>query len=215
VGVEIGTLRRQGDQPGVPGRCTTPRIRLRGTSRLGLLTTCVALAGALAAPAAGVPKPDPAPDPAPTTKQAAEQPAPDAFPSSGGSDRSASSTSAQPDPTPSQSSPPAAAPQPITPAPVAASPPTSTARQSQPAAEKPKRRTTTRRVRDVEVISAPPSRVRSLGPQVSAPTVATAVVDPAEMRGLVLGGLALLMLALASGSLLFLVTRGGVREARP
>ena len=202
MGAEFGTLRRQGDQPGVPGECNTPPIRRRRASRLGLLATFIALAGALAAPAAAVPRPDPAP----TAKRATEQPAPDPFQSSAGSGDATSSslTPDQPPPTTSPVSPPAAEPRPTTPAPVAAAP---------PVAEKPTRRTTTQR-KDVQVVWVPPSRVRNLGPQETASAAVIAVVAPAERRGLVLGGLALLTLAAASGSLLFLVARGGVREAR-
>jgi hypothetical protein len=41
-----------------------------------------------------------------------------------------------------------------------------------------------------------------------------AVTDPANGRKLLLGGLGLLALALASGSLLFFVTRTGPQEAQ-
>jgi hypothetical protein len=202
VGAEFGTLLRHGDKPGVvPEGINTPRIRRRRASRVGLLATFVALAGALAAPTEAVPRPDPAPSVEPAT----EQPAPDPFPSSG-SDRSrvSSPTPDQSTPTTSRGSPPAAEPRPTTPAPVSA-----------PVVPEKLKRTTTRPDRDVQVVWPPPSRVRSLGPQATAPAVVTAVADPAEMRGLALGGLALLMLAAASGSLLFLLARGGVREARP
>jgi hypothetical protein len=56
--------------------------------------------------------------------------------------------------------------------------------------------------------------VRNQGSRPGAATVAAAVTDAADRDALVLGALALLALAAASASLLFLVRRAGVAETR-
>ena len=138
------------------------------------------------------PAPDPAPDPAPT-RTAPSQVTPDAAASS----TSSSSSSVQPRTT--------------TPAPTSTptfKPPRTTTTPKTRASTAEQKTRATRPGRP-ETVAAAGKRNRQRVPLVAA------VTDRANGRELLLGGLGLLALALASGSLLFLVSRTGVQAARP
>jgi hypothetical protein len=212
---------------------------LRATRRGLLVLLLVALAELQAAPlAVAVPKPDPSPAPRPS----AEAPAPDPFPGTQDSQPSPTSSSAgsraspDPSPTPSTTST-GSAPAPdtasttptwspsdgvdSTPTPVSTSGRTDGRRTSASSDRvAPSNGTTTRRrvrpARTAESAAAAPRRTPRLrNPGPSGRPALSAVTASGDERGLVLGGLALLTLALASTSLLFFVTRAGVQEARP
>jgi hypothetical protein len=103
------------------------------------------------------------------------------------------------------------APTQTTPAPTTTSvftPPPATTPKSKPSTAEQKTRAT-RPGRPSEAVAAAVKQDSQRVPLVAA------VTDPANGRKLLLGGLGLLALALASGSLLFLVSRTGVQEARP
>lgn len=161
--------------------------------------------GALSATQAyGAPKP--APDPYPSPATTPQAPTPDPYPS-------------REIPTPSVTPTPAPAPAPE-PAPVASIPRSSSSEtvEQQPAKttpqkQEPERRANPTRKRvQTRAITPPPSTEKKSKP-VAAPAVA-AVAASTSGRPLALGGLALLALVAASGSLLFHLARTDRREAR-
>lgn len=183
------------------GGSSAPAIRplLVGRRIVFLLLLLTALAGTRAGAAVA----QPAPDPHPSATKSPRAPSPDPAP-----DRAPTRT----------------APDPVTPdAAASVTPPTSSSsfepRVTTPAPTPPPRVTTTSTAEQKKRATRPgrqPEAVAAAGTQnrERVPLVAV-VTDPANGRKLLLGGLGLLALALASGSLLFFVTRTGPQEAQP
>jgi hypothetical protein len=195
--------------PGGPNLPSIPAARLVRRTAFVLLLVGV-LVGAQARAAVAQPAPDPHPSTTKSPKAPAPDPAPDAAPTRTAPTRTAPARVA-PDPsssTPSSSveaSAPAQTPAPTTTS-VFTPPRTTTPKTPRSTAEQKTRATRPGRQ---------PKTVAAAGKQDSQriPLVA-AVTDAANGRELLLGGLGLLALALASGSLLFLITRTGPQEAQ-
>jgi hypothetical protein len=209
-----------------PGALIAPSIPTARLVRrmLFFLLLLAALAGAQGRPGLAAPEPDPhpsatksreapapAPDPAPDTSPARTAPAqvtPDApastTPRSSSSNVEPRTTAQAPAPKPTPT--PTPTPTRTVTAPRAKTP------KSQPSSTKQEPRTTRPRGSS-EAAVAPPRAAQEPDRQRVEPIVA-AVADPANGRELLLGGLGVLALALASGSLLFLVVRTKGWETR-
>jgi hypothetical protein len=188
-----------------PGGSSAASIRplLVGRRAVFVLLLLTALAGARAGAAVAQPAPDPHPSATKSPQAPSPDPAPDAAPTRTAPARVTPDAAAPVTPSTSSSSfePRVTAPAPTPPPSV--TPPrvttTSTAEQKKRAA---------RPGRQPDAVAAAGTQNRERVPLVAA------VTDPANGRKLLLGGLGLLALALASGSLLFFVTRTGPQEAK-
>jgi hypothetical protein len=219
VGAETAKLVTQRLRLGEPtARSALEHIR-RPACRVALVAACALLAApATAAFAQGAPKPDPDP----TAQRSAGRPAPDPYQPTAGSDRTSSSTAAAPDRSPTTTPPAAAesttpspAPEPTpAPAPTRTPTPKASVDQRTSTTTKVKKGTSSQRT-PRDAVATPAPKVRRPAPRQTVKTVVAAVASPTDRRGLLLVGLAPLALALASGSLIFLASRGGPREARP
>ena len=159
----------------------------------------------------------PTPDPYRSPGAAPSVPAPDPYQSPAKPKASPSTATSVPAPDPS---PPSASPKPtgnsklVATAPRTSGSEVADSRQTTPKAQKPKPsanqsgRNTTERV-------AAPRATREEKPEVAVAAAVAAVRDATSERALLLGGLALLTLVLASGSMLFLLIRSEGWEARP
>jgi hypothetical protein len=189
-----------------PGESNAASIRpLRLAQRtVFLLLAVVALAGAQAGAAVAQPAPDPHPSATKSPQSPAPDPAPDAAPTRTAPSRVTpdAASSATPPTSSSTVQPQAPAPTPTF------TPPRTTTPKSQPSSAKQKSRAMRPGRRSANVADAG-KQDRQRVPLVAA------VTDPPYGRELLLGGLGLLALALASGSLLFFITRTGPQEARP
>lgn len=188
-----------------PGESNAGSIRpLRLAQRtVFLLLVVVALAGAQARAAVAQPAPDPHPSATKSPNSPAPDPAPDAAPTRTAPSR-VTPDAASPSTPPSSSS----SVEPRAPTPTF-TPPRTTTPKSQPSSAKQKSRAMRPGRRSETVGSAQNQDRQRVEP------IVAAVTDTAYGRELLLGGLGLLALALASGSLLFFITRAGPQEARP
>jgi hypothetical protein len=175
----------------------------------------------LAAPAtAAFAQNGPQPDPDPSAQRSADRPGPDPYQPTAGSDRATSSTATAPDRSPTtprdgSSSPTEASTTPAPePAPSPAPTPKVTVDQSTSTTTQAKPPTSRQGPRREAVAPLRP-KVRRPAPRQDVKSVVAAVASQTDRRGLLLVGLAPLALALASGSLIFLASRGGPREVRP
>ena len=214
---------------GQPLRLRTRRLVGRGGSNAPSIPTArlvqrtvffllllVALTGAQARSALADPTPDPHPSATKSPEAPTPDPAPDASPTRTAPSRATpdASSSAAP-PSSSTSVEPRTTAQAPAPAPTPTptfTPPRTTTPKSRTSTAKPKSRAT-RPGRGSEAVAAPQRGARNEDRQRVEPIVA-AVTDRANGRGLLLGGLGMLALALASGGLLFLVARAGGWETR-
>lgn len=193
---------RHGYRPNRPVGVHAASISLRLLMLGGALLLAIGALSATQAYGAPKPAPDPYPSPA-TTPQA---PTPDPYPS-----REISTPSVTPTPAP------APAPEP---APVASIPRSSSSEtvdqqptRTTPQKQEPERRATPTRKRVQTRAITPRASTETKSKPVAAPVVA-AVAASTSGRPLALGGLALLALVAASGSLLFHLARTDRREAR-
>lgn len=193
-------LRRRVSRPRGPvGECAVQISFPRRPVLAGVLLFGIVALSAPQAPAAQTP----APDPYPSRNAAPSVPAPDPYLSPPKSKR-------KPTPTPAPAPPPAPAAAPRSSASEVADLP-----QTTPKAQKPKAsanqsgKNTTERV-------ASPRTTREEKPNIAVAAAAVAAArDATSARAPLLGGLALLALVLASGSLLFLLTRTEGWETSP
>lgn len=195
--LRLRTLRLVG-----PGGPSAPAIRplLVVRRTVFLLLVLTALAGTRADAAVAQPAPDPHPSATKSPQAPSPDPAPDRAPTRTAPAPVTPDAAAPVTPPTSSSSfePRVTAPAPTAPAPSVTT--TSTAGQ---------KKRGTRPGRQPEAVAAAGTQNRERVPLVAA------VTDPANGRELLLGGLGLLALALASGSLLFFVTRTAPQEAQP
>jgi hypothetical protein len=206
VRAEVGKLLRlRGRRLVGPGRLRAPAIRRALVVRrtVFVLLLLVALAGAQARGAVAQPGPDPHPSATKSPQAPKPDPAPDTAPTRTAPARvtpdaaapatpSSSSSSTQPRVTAPESTP-------------VFRPPTRTQSFASTAEQKTR---ATRPGRRPETVAVAGKQDRQRVPLVAA------VTDPANGRKLLFGGLGLLALALASGSLLFFMSRAGALEAR-
>jgi hypothetical protein len=207
VRAEVGKLLRlRGRRLVGPGRLRAPAIRgalvVRRTTFV--LLVLVAVAGAQARGAVAQPGPDPHPSATKSPQAPKPDPAPDTAPTRTAPSRVSPDTAAPA--TPSSSSSSSTQPQVTTQtSPPVFRPPTRTQSFTSTAEQKTR---ATRPGRRPEPVAAAGKQDRQRVPLVAA------VTDPANGRKLLLGGLGLLALALASGSMLFFMSRAGALEAR-
>lgn len=196
----IGEFLRRGCRPNAPVGAYAASISLPLLVLGGALLLAI---GALSATDAyGAPKPAPDPYPSPTTTPQA--PTPDPYPSPDVS-------------TPSVTPVPAPAPTPASAASIPRSSSSETVEQrpatTTPQKQEPERRADRTRKRVQTRAITPLAIVEKKSKPIAAPAVA-AVAASTSGRPLALGGLALLALVAASGSLLFHLARADRREAR-
>lgn len=195
------TLRRADRRLGVPV--------WRRTARGGLCPSAlvIALLAVAAMPATGMAAPGASPDPDPAPTGSSSTPAPDPYRSEQRSQPRTGPVTQQPAPTSSGGSATVSTPVQTNPTPAVVE------RRQKPAAATPRTRTKPKKKETNEVAarrSAPQQPTRQSSKRKPA-VLAAASVDGGP---LLLGGLALAALALASGSLLFLVSRSSGLEAR-
>ena len=208
---DVQLLRPRGTRLGGPGGESARLFRCAALVLLALFASPAGLAAA-----AG-----PSPDPHPTAKAPAatggSSPSPDPTPAARDAAASTPAPSPAPAPAPAPEQPAGVSSQPVQSAPSSPEPATSTTAQQTPRAKtKPASsgaRKEQRRTRAVQPASEATPRIP--GPLERAAAATVAVASPSSDGGrLFLGGLALLTLVLASGSMLVLLARGGALETR-